>query len=142
MWPHTSSTRCSPNLRTFESPHRAENTTNHITRWPSRRARQSRASIAPSIRALVQSSRPTHLTAALLLTDAVFHGVFDEGLEQQWWQANTPKLRWHVNCHAQAMLEPRALDIEVRFDDFEFPSERGEFTFRSEDAARITSHFP
>ena len=42
----------------------------------------------------------------------------------------------HVDGDAQPLLEPRALDVEVRLDDVELASERREFAFGSEHAAQ------
>ena len=72
-----------------------------------------------------------HLTAALLLSDTVLDGVFDERLEQRAAAGGTREAARHVDRDAQAMLEAGTLDVEVRFDHFEFSSERGEFAFRS-----------
>ena len=49
---------------------------------------------------------------------------------------DVPQRLRHVDPDAQALLEARVLDVEVRLDQLELASERGELAFRAQHAAQ------
>ena len=76
------------------------------------------------------------LTAKLFMRDSVLDGVLHERLEQQRGQTDVPESCRDVDAGAKSMFKPSALDVEIRFDHFEFTPERGEFSLGSQDPAQ------
>ena len=68
-----------------------------------------------------------YLAASSLPGDAVLDRVFHDRLQHQWWHSKRRKSCRNVDRDAEALLEARALDIEIRLDDLYLASKRREF---------------
>lgn len=77
-----------------------------------------------------------HVSAVHTGCHAVLDGVLDEGLQHQRRQRYGPQLRGYVDADPQPLLEPFVLDVEIMLDQFQFPSERGEFPVRPQHPAQ------
>src|SRR5207249_6997937 len=82
---------------------------------------------APLVLDTLDSGADGDIAAQLLVRDPMLHCVLHQRLEDKRRKANAPQSCRHVDRYAQPMFKPSSLDVQVRLDDVELASERGEF---------------
>src|SRR5436309_5892150 len=77
-----------------------------------------------------------YLPACKAFADAMLDRILHEGLNDKSGYANPPQLPGNIDKYAQAVLKPRALDIQICLDQIEFFSNRDEFFSGAEDSTQ------
>src|SRR5439155_9004644 len=79
--------------------------------------------------------RNAHFPTGETFADAMLDGVLDERLNDESGNAEPPQLPWHFDAHAKPVFEPGPLDVEVRFDQVQFFTDRHELLTGTKHAA-------